>query len=153
MSYVARRKYKGRGTQSVKSNISSMFFCTLQHETDFLIPKFIAEKWWLSLSIAAGVVLLVPLLCYLCYIALRKLKAEEKKQWIRLIVSGVGALLAILLCSLSYLSRRKHKEENWWMSLTVAIGIALVIPLFCYLCYLAWRKIKDKGNYFKQIGQ
>ncbi|GAY51187.1 hypothetical protein CUMW_132360 [Citrus unshiu] len=38
------------------------------------------------------------------------------------------------------------KEEKWWRSLTIAIGVVLGIPLLCYLCYVTWRKLKAKDN-------
>ncbi|KAK1576040.1 hypothetical protein Q3G72_010377 [Acer saccharum] len=46
------------------------------------------------------------------------------------IIAIVGALVVILLCSLSYVARRKYKrkEEKWWFSLTVAVGIVLLLP-------------------------
>ncbi|KAK0596135.1 hypothetical protein LWI29_013090 [Acer saccharum] len=60
------------------------------------------------------------------------------------IIAIVGALVVILLCSLSYVARRKYKrkEEKWWLSLTVAVGIVILVPLLSYLCYKAWRKLK-----------
>ncbi|KAH9666044.1 Receptor-like serine/threonine-protein kinase [Citrus sinensis] len=38
------------------------------------------EKWWRSLTIAIGVVLGIPMLCYLCYVTWRKLKAKVENK-------------------------------------------------------------------------
>ncbi|KAF7814273.1 G-type lectin S-receptor-like serine/threonine-protein kinase CES101 [Senna tora] len=74
------------------------------------VSKHKAKRWWIWLIVGIGAILIIPLICYLCYALWRKYKAKvERKMRQKKILREIGGNAML---SMMYGKARRNKKQR-----------------------------------------